>query len=81
MNLVKPLCRFIALLSPTNINIIYSLICLSQDFIHSILVILEIETRCSISDMASFSIISVPSRYYRDLKVILVQHGYNETRY
>ena len=54
MNLVKFLCCFIALLSPTNIDIIDSLICLSQNLIHSILAILEFETHCSNSNIASF---------------------------
>ena len=54
MNLVKSLCRFIALFSPTIIGLIDSVICLSQDFVLSILVILEIEIRRLISNIASF---------------------------
>ena len=54
MNFVKFLCRFVALLSPTNIDFIDSVISLSQDFIHSILVI-------NIRDLICYLIFNITS--------------------
>ena len=52
------MCHFIALFSLTNIDLIESVIDSSQNFIHSILVVLEFATRCLNSNIATFSVMN-----------------------